>query len=159
MARWQLWVALMIGGACKRAAPATPAGPCETAAACVALAEAQLRSPSPAEAIVVQSLGRACELRSGDACLRLSHYLALHGAETGPVNALLDRACEVGHQGACLAVADALLAGERGRKRDVARGLALMEKACRNGERAACGQLGELRHGADAAAARRATSR
>ena len=150
MARWHLCAALLLVGACKRTAP-VPAGPCETAVACMALAEAQLRSPSPGtDAMVVQSLGRACELRSGDACLRLSHYLALHGAETGPVNALLDRACEAGHLGACVTVADALLEGERGRKRDVPRGMALLEKACRGGEQPACGQLGELRHGAQA---------
>ena len=149
MARWHLGATLLLIGACKRTAPAS--GPCETAAACIALAEAQLRSPAPGtDPIVVQSLGRACELRSGDACLRLSHYLALHGAETGPVNALLDRACEAGHMGACVTVADALLAGERGRKRDVSRGMALLEKACRSGEQPACGQLGELRQGAGA---------
>lgn len=159
MARWHLWASLLLVAACKRTAPAPPPGPCDTAAACVALAEAQLRAPSPgSDAVVISALGRACDLRSGDACLRLSHFLALHGAERGPVNTFLDRACEAGHLGACLTVAEALLEGLRGRARDVPRGLALLEKACRGGETAACGQLSELRQRADAGAARQATS-
>jgi hypothetical protein len=146
MARWHLWAGLLVMTACKRTAPATPPGACDSAAACVALAEAELRAPSPSSgATVIAALGRACDLRSGEACLRLSHFLALHGAERGPVNALLDRACEAGHHGACLTVAEALLEGRRGRLRDVPRGLALLEKACRAGESAACGQLAELR--------------
>jgi len=159
MARWHLWVGLLVSvAACKRTAPATP-GSCDTAAACVALAEAQLRAPSPgSNAVVISALGKACDLRSAEACLRLSHFLALHGAERGPVNTLLDRACETGHAGACLTVAEALLEGRRGRPRDVPRGLALLEKACRGGETAACDLRREGRPSGDASAGRQATS-
>jgi TPR repeat protein len=159
MARWHLCAGLLlIAGSCKKA-PDPPAGPCDSPPACIAVAEGQLRAPSPgSEAIIVQSLGRACELHSGDACLRLSHYLALHGAERGPVNALLDRACEAGHPGACLTVAEALLLGDRGRTRDLPRARALLEKACSGGEKAACGRLSELRQRPDAGARRQATS-
>jgi hypothetical protein len=160
MSRWHLCAGLLLiaAGGCKKT-PDPAAGPCDSPASCIALAEAQLRAPSAgSEAIIVQALGRACELRSGDACLRLSHYLALHGAERGPVNALLDRACEAGHPGACFTVAEALLLGDRGRTRDVPRGRALLEKACAGGEKAACGRLSELRQRPDAGAGRQATS-
>ena len=156
MVRWLVGLALLL--ACKRPAPPPPAGACDTVAACLAIAEDRLRAPSSdTEAEIITALGRACDLRSGDACLRLSHFLALHGAERGPVNAFLDKACEAGHAGACLTVAEALIDGSRGRTRDVARGRTLLEKACRGGESAACSRLAELPK-TDAGAARQATS-
>jgi TPR repeat protein len=101
-----------------------------------------------AETATEADLARACERRSADACLRLSHYLVLRGAERETVNALLDRACDLGHPGACSAVAEALIGGSRGRTRDVARGAALLERACGGGDGRACRERDDLRAGA-----------
>jgi hypothetical protein len=155
-----LWALLVALASCKRPEPAPAAGACDSAAACMALVEARLRAPSPgSDAVVIAALGRACDLRSGEACLRLSHFLVLRGAEREPVNSLLDRACEAGHQGACVTVAEALVEGSRGRARDLARGRTLLQRACQAGETEACGRLAELpRAPDDAGAARQATS-
>jgi TPR repeat protein len=149
---------LVAAGACKRA-PAPAPGACETAAACLAVAEAELRSPSPSsDTVVAVALGKACNLRSGEACLRLSHFLALHGAERIAVNALLDQACDAGHHGACVTVAEALLDGTRGRTRDVPRGLSLLERACKGGQSDGCARLSQERQKSDAGAGPRATT-
>lgn len=84
----------------------------------------------------------------------LAQHLDAQDAERALINTVLDRSCELNDLQTCSIIADHYLAGLKGRARNVAKGIELLERAGKGADAARAGNSATLIEPASRACAR-----
>jgi hypothetical protein len=88
---------------------------------------------------------RGCRAGDARACRRLAQRAQLTRIfAEGSYSPVLYDACQRGIAAACSDVAASALSGENGAQKNVARGLAILERACERGDDISCGRIGHI---------------